>query len=227
VLFFDGPGQNAALFRQGLFFRYDWEAVISPVVDFLLARSDVRPDQIALSGISQSGYWVPRAAAFEHRLAAVIADPGVHDVSTSWTRQLPPDLLDALYNAGGDELEEIKQGIDQGVSELIAADPVTKFTLAFRMYPFGTDSLSDILLQLRDYNLTGIAGQIQCPILITDPEGEDFWPNQSVELYDMVKSERTLARFTAAEGADLHCEPKASGLRNQVIFDWLDDMLGR
>jgi len=31
--------------------------------------------------------------------------------------------------------------------------------------------------------------------------------------------------FTAAEGADLHCEPKAPGLRAQRLFDWLDATL--
>jgi hypothetical protein len=38
---FDGPGQNAALFRQQLHFRPDWEAVITPVVDFLVQRPEV------------------------------------------------------------------------------------------------------------------------------------------------------------------------------------------
>ena len=38
---FDGPGQNAALVRQGLPFRPDWEKVVTPVVDFLSARADV------------------------------------------------------------------------------------------------------------------------------------------------------------------------------------------
>src|SRR5690606_41197749 len=35
---FDGPGQNAALFRQHLYFRPDWENVITPAVDYLLTR---------------------------------------------------------------------------------------------------------------------------------------------------------------------------------------------
>jgi hypothetical protein len=30
-----------------------------------------------------------------------------------------------------------------------------------------------------------------------------------------------------AEGADWHCEPKALGLRDQRVFDWLDETLGR
>lgn len=76
VLTFDGPGQQAALFRQGLYFRPDWEHVITPVVDFAVSRSDVDDQRIALLGVSQAGYWVPRALAFEKRIAAGVADPG-------------------------------------------------------------------------------------------------------------------------------------------------------
>jgi hypothetical protein len=75
VLVFDGPGQQSMLFERNIPFRHDWEQVITPVVDFLLARPDVDPAGIVLYGISQAGYWVPRALAFEHRIAAAIADP--------------------------------------------------------------------------------------------------------------------------------------------------------
>ena len=40
-------------------------------------------------GVSQAGYWIPRALAFEHRLAAAVIDPGVIDVSTPWLSSLP------------------------------------------------------------------------------------------------------------------------------------------
>jgi hypothetical protein len=59
ALTFDGPGQNAALHRQKLYFRPDWEAVITPVVDWLTTRTDVDADAIVLHGVSQAGYWVP------------------------------------------------------------------------------------------------------------------------------------------------------------------------
>jgi hypothetical protein len=54
---FDGPGQNAALVRQGLAFRPDWEKVITPVVDFLCARPDTDGGKLTLLGVSQAGYW--------------------------------------------------------------------------------------------------------------------------------------------------------------------------
>ena len=47
---FDGPGQNAALIRQGIPFRPDWENVLTPVVDALVARADVDAARIAVHG---------------------------------------------------------------------------------------------------------------------------------------------------------------------------------
>jgi hypothetical protein len=32
-------------------------------------------------------------------------------------------------------------------------------------------------------------------------------------------------QFSESDGADLHCEPKASGLRDLRLFDWLDETL--
>src|SRR3712207_6855439 len=84
------------LFERQVPFRYDWGAVITPVVDCLSARPDVDPGRIALHGVSQGGYWVPRALAFEHRVAAGIADPGVYDTFEPWWQALPQPLRDCL-----------------------------------------------------------------------------------------------------------------------------------
>ena len=78
---------------------------ITPVVDFALTPTGVDPKRIALQGISQGGYWVPRAVAFEKRIAAAIADPGVVDVSTSWTATLPPPMLELLKAGQKDEFD--------------------------------------------------------------------------------------------------------------------------
>ena len=102
ALVFDGPGQQSMLFERGVPFRPDWEAVLTPVLDFVRAQAGVDADRVALYGISQAGYWVPRALAFEHRFAAAIADPGVVDVSTSWTDHLPGNMKKLLAD-GEDE----------------------------------------------------------------------------------------------------------------------------
>ena len=222
TLIFDGPGEGAALYRQNLPFRYDWEKVITPVVDYLLTRSDVDAERIAIIGISQGGYWVPRAVAFEHRIAAAIADPGVMDVGTIYKGFVPPDVVPMLATATGDELTQLEAEIQKGVDEAAANNPQMSFMLTYRLRPYGTTSFPEVLKLVLDYNLTDVVGQIQCPMLIADPEGEQFWPGQSQQLYDALTSPKTLVKFTAAEGADLHCEPKALGLRAQRFFDWLD-----
>ncbi len=217
-LTFDGPGQGYALWKQGLYFRPDWEAVITPVVDFALTLKGTDAKRIALQGISQGGYWVPRAVAFERRIAAAIADPGVVDVSTSWTATLPPPMIQMLKTGQKETFDRV---MDKAMS------PEAKKDLAFRMRPYGTTSYYEAFKAATDYNLAGVAGQITCPVLITEPDNEAFWPGQSRQLYDLLAAPKTLAPFLVSEGADLHCEPKAFGLRDLRVFNWLDETLSQ
>lgn len=220
-LAFDGPGQGAALWRQNLFFRPDWEAVITPVVDFVLKFDEVDGERIALLGVSQAGYWVPRAVAFERRIAAAVADPGVWDVRTSWRAHLPRSMQ-KLLDAG--ERDKFNRSMNWGMR----FSRSMRGTLAFRMRPYGLETPYDVYRALRAYTLDGVAERIECPILITDPDNEQFWPGESQRLYDAVATpaeRKKLVRFTVEEGADSHCEPRALGLRDQRIFDWLDSIL--
>ncbi len=220
-LAFDGPGQGAALWRQNLFFRPDWEAVITQVVDFALKFDEVDGERIALLGVSQAGYWVPRAVAFERRIAAAVVDPGVWDVGTSWRAHLPKSMQ-KLLDAG--ERDKFNRSMNWGMR----FSRSMRGTLAFRMRPYGLETPYDVYRALRAYTLDGVAERIECPILITDPDNEQFWPGESQRLYDAVATpaeRKKLVRFTVEEGADSHCEPRALGLRDQRIFDWLDSIL--
>src|SRR5262245_4785326 len=215
-LTFDGPGQGYALWNQGLRFRPDWEHVVTPVVDFALSREGVDPKKIAIQGISQGGYWVPRAVAFEKRIAAAIADPGVIDVSTSWTATLPPPMIELLKAGRKDEF-------DGYMTKML--DPATKNSLVFRMRPYGVTSYYEAFKATMAYNLTDIVGKIECPMLITAPANEAFWPGQSRQLHDLLACPKTLVPFSASDGADVHCEPKGYGLRDLRVFNWLDETL--
>lgn len=213
---FDGPGQNAALVRQGLPFRPDWEEVITPVVNYLSHRSDVDLAKLALLGVSQAGYWVPRSLAFEHRIAAAVADPGVVDVSTTVLGHLPHMMIKLLDT--GDQ-----KTFDRDMKWTLRLSPSTRALLALRMRPYGKTSPYEFFAATRDYVLTDkLIGQITTPLLITDPDNEQFWPGQSKELHNKLPSLSTVIEFTEAEGSDSHCEPAASGVRGERIFDWLN-----
>ncbi|MGY1746839.1 alpha/beta hydrolase family protein [Blastococcus sp. SYSU D00695] len=216
---YDGPGQNAALVRQGLPFRPDWEHVLTPVLDLLTKRPDVDPGRIAVMGISQGGYWVPRAAAFEHRVAAAVADPGVVDVSTTMLGQLPHFLVRLLD-------EGKREKFDEEMSWALRVSPATRTMLQWRMRPYGVTSPFDFFTAARAYALTDEQlAAITCPVLITDPEQEQFWPGQSARMAAALTCPVTLLPFTAAEGAASHCEPAAAGLRGERILDWLDQQV--
>jgi hypothetical protein len=219
ALTFDGPGQGQALFEQGLHFRPDWEAVVTPVVDYACARDDVDPERIALLGVSQAGYWVPRAVAFESRIAAAVADPGVVDVAEAMTSQLPASMRKLL------ERGEQKK-FDSEIHMVERFSKSLRYTMKFRSLPYGTSSPFEMFKLAGEYRLVPETAQrIRCPLLITDPENEQFWPGQSRRLAELVGGSATLMPFTAAEGADGHCEPRAPVLRAQRIFDWLDDQI--
>ena len=49
----------------------------------------------------------------------------------------------------------------------------------WRAKPYGLESPFDVFTAARRYNLTEVVDQITTPLLITDPEGEQFWPGQS------------------------------------------------
>ncbi|HPJ20328.1 MAG TPA: alpha/beta fold hydrolase [Actinomycetota bacterium] len=217
ALMFDGPGQQSMLFEHKIPFRPDWEAVITPVVDLLLSRPDVDPDRLVLWGGSQGGYWAPRALAFEHRFAAGVADPGVIDVGQAWLGRLPPGLIQLLDSGDRKDFDAAMSGWMQ--------DPATAATWKFRARPYGTFDPFEVFSAMRQYDLTDVAGQITTPLMICDPEGEQFWPGQAEKLAHLVKGPVELEKFTAAEGADMHCEPMARSLVYQRMFDWLAGVL--
>jgi alpha-beta hydrolase superfamily lysophospholipase len=93
VLAFDGPGQGAVLRDQKLVMHPDWEAVLTPVVDYALTRGEIAADEIVLFGYSLGGHLVARAAAFEHRVAALVLDDGIYDFHAAFSGSLPLFLM--------------------------------------------------------------------------------------------------------------------------------------
>lgn len=220
-LTFDGPGQQATLFEHRIPFRPDWETVLTPVLGAMLARPDVDPDRVAVLGIGQGGYWVTRALAFEHRFAAAVVDPGVVDVSTAWTDRLPQAMRAQLNDRRQTAFDR-----EMHLAELFS--PARTQTLRFHGEPYGHNGGSTfrLFLTVAAYHLGDEVQQIDTPVLITESEGEEFWPGQARQLYDRLPGPKEIVTFTAHEGAAGHCAPLAQALRETRIFDWLEQHLG-
>lgn len=223
VLVFDGPGQFASVHRQGLHFRGDWETVVTPVVDYLLTRKDVDPKKIAIHGESLGGYLAPRAAAFEHRLAACIADDGLYDYGATHLSAIPAEKRDAVLAAlsAPDSPE-----LDAMLENAMTTSSVARWAFTHGMYAFGVDTPRAYLAATQSFHLRdGIAGQIKCPTLVCDAEKDLFFQGQAKQLFDHLSCPKTMMKFTDAEGAGAHCQMGAGRLAYGRMYDWLNEVL--
>ena len=218
VFVFDGPGQQSMLFERDVPFRHDWEAVLTPVVDHLIDRGDVDADALLAYAISQGGYWLPRALAFEHRFVAAVVDSGVVDVARAWNANLPAPMLQLLHTGQ-------KEAFDQVMTAV--RDPEVERTFAFRAKPYGKQSPFELFTEVNQYTLHGVMDKISTPMLITDPDDEQFFPGQPAELYAALKCPKVLVRFTYKQGANGHCEPMARHLVDLRMADFFADQLAQ
>ncbi len=216
VLLYDGPGQGRNLIKDGIHIRPDWENVVRPVIDYALTRPEIAQDKIALAGWSFGGFLAPRAASFEHRIAALVADPGQWDEREAFLRTLPltdeqksafPNIDPALL----DPFEAWLNGPD--------APPMLRWVLIQRgLWVNGVESLYDYIVDMLRYELSPVAKNIACPSFIAqalDDPIADFAP----KLYEAITQPKVLMPFTAAEGASMHTEALARTLYDQRMFD--------
>ncbi|MFJ4923726.1 alpha/beta hydrolase family protein [Streptomyces sp. NPDC088725] len=213
-LAYDGPGQGAALREQRLTFRPDWEAVLTPVIDYALTRPEIDPDRIALHGYSLGGFLVARAAAHEHRAAALVLDGGMYSYHDANLRAVPPYLATWALDGRDDLAEPV-------TATLSAHNTSLRWAIRNGVWTFGAHSVADYLRQTRDYTLDGVVQNITTPALIFSPENDAFFRGEPERLHRALTGPSTLIAMPASEGGGEHCSYGARGTLHQHMFDWL------
>jgi len=221
-LVFEGPGQGRVIREQKVYFRPDWEKVVTPVVDYLLTRPEVDSHRMALWGISFGGYLVPRAACYERRIAACIANGGIYDVFdgvvSKWP--YPPEDLKEY-------IRQDPAGFDEACREMAKSSSEMRWAMQDGIWKFGVNTPSEWMNKMAECTLKGIADRIACHLLVCDSETEQFFAGQAQQLYDAVICPKEYMLFTIEESAEEHCQIGAHALQHQRIFDWLDDTMAK
>lgn len=219
VVLYEGPGQTGFRRAQGLGFIHDWERVVSPVVDLLETLPFVDSSRVSLLGLSLGGYLAARAAAFEHRLAAVILIDAIFDVSQSACALFGPEVV-----------QHDQTDIDQFHRELElkgkSSTSIRWITGQFK-WAFKTTTAHEAFQKLKLMTLSGgLLDQVQCPVFVGDAEHDLYVAASQPPLVAAALGKKaTYKQFTKAESADAHCHLGATAFQCQVIFKWLDEQI--
>jgi len=223
VLLHDGPGQGQLLIDEGLTLRHDWEAVVTPVVDAALGIDAVDPDRIVYEPWSLGAYMAPRVAAYEHRLAAIVADPGQIDIGGKITGPMAAMGLSADAIA---RLPELSADDAKAMMEFFEGNRALHWKIIQRgFWTNGGGDLQGWLAEMMQWKLSpDEIAAIDTPMLVTAAESDPV-AQEARTLYEALPGPKVLFEFTDAEGAGMHCESTNRSMANRRILDWLDDTL--
>jgi pimeloyl-ACP methyl ester carboxylesterase len=200
-LMLDQPGTGEALRLQGLTARIDTEAWAGAAVDWLETRADVDTARIGIVGWSLGGYYAPRAAAFEKRLALCVA----------WG---------ANHNWGA---------VQRRRKEREGERPVPHYW-EHVLWVWGVDGSADDLDRFLDFaddvHLDGVVEQITVPFLIAHGANDRQIPLEYAHRsHEQAVSspKRELRVFTPEEGATEHIGLDHLPYVSTFIADWVAD----
>jgi pimeloyl-ACP methyl ester carboxylesterase len=181
VLMMDPPGSGEALRMRDLYARYDTEVWAASVLDWVeenAAELNVDPRKVGLVGWSLGGYYVPRAAAFEKRIALAVAWGANYD----W--------------AAVQEARRRREG----------ENPVPHYW-EHVYWVFGAADDAEFLEKTKNMRLEGVVENITVPFLVTHGEGDRQIPvKYAYDEYEAAVNspKRELRIFTQEEGGAEH-----------------------
>ncbi len=215
VIMVDLPGQGI-MPNRGQHFRVDMNKPISTILDWLERNASIKAGQVAIYGVSGGGYFTAQAALSDRRIKAWIAATPIFDIAELFRREFssalkaPGWLLNLAMQLTGSLNESAKINLD-------------KYAWQFGTNDFKS-AVDQVFTQAKPVDYSGI----DCPSLFLVSEGEGAeLKRQTFELYDNFVQRGvnvTLREFTAAEGADGHCQLNNLRLAHLVVFGWLNEV---
>lgn len=215
VLLWEGPGQPGTYLEdRSMVFRPDWEVAGSAALDYLATRGDVDQSRIVYAGFSFGGYFVPRTAGHDSRVAAGVAHcltphlwpffPQTFDMKLEWADNPPTD-------------DELSPKPRYGVEEMMPRFGLTG----------GAKDIPAWYEAIKGFSLSGLEGEITCPILNVSTTGEGMaFFNNAKAYFDRLPNPRNRFMLTTQDdGGEMHCVRGNSSLDHQIMFDFLDEVM--
>ncbi|MFH8251201.1 alpha/beta fold hydrolase [Microbacterium sp. B2969] len=198
ALMIDNPGSGEALRMRDLRARHDTEVWAASIIDWVEANAadlNVDVNKIGLVGWSLGGYYVPRATAYEKRIALAVAWGANYD----W--------------AAVQEARRRREG----------ENPVPHYWDHVH-WVFGASDMDDFIEKTKDMRLEGVVENITVPFLVTHGIGDRQIPVEYAHKeYEAATAspKRELRIFTQEEGGAEHIGIDNMPYVAQWTADWV------
>jgi pimeloyl-ACP methyl ester carboxylesterase len=216
VIAFEGPGQGAARRDYGLAFDIEWEKPVKAILDFFNLTD------VDLIGMSMGGWLCLRAAAFEPRVARVIASGHAIDYMKSmnkffyWLHQwFLKNHRDFMARMAEKKFMRNK-------------DSIPIWMVKHFMYITKKDKPLDALesyVMMNDQNIH--SEQVTQKVLLLLGEKDHFIPFKmlAMQAKALTNAKSVTTRvFTKEEHAQNHCQVGNIGLSVEFMVKWLDEV---
>ncbi len=216
IILFEGPGQGAALKRQGFKFTHEWEKPVSAILDYF----DL--NRVTLLGISWGGYLALRTAAFDKRIERAIAYDVCFDGLEVMTRPMPTPIRQIVCLLIRSNSQRVGNAL---ISRLMKKSLLLDWAVTHGMYITGTQTPIDFYRKLSFHTMRSISSRIYQDVLLLAGERDHYIPvNQFYQQRNALINAHSIKSrlFTIAEGGEQHCQVGNHQLAVDEMISWLD-----
>jgi pimeloyl-ACP methyl ester carboxylesterase len=213
VVAFEGPGQGAARKKHGLALDHRWEGPAKAILDHFGLKD------VTWLGVSMGGYLCFRAAAFEPRIARVIASGIAYDYM-----QFPPKIFQWMMFLFFDHLRNFS---NRATLKKMRKDGMHRWTIENLMYISDTGTPMDAFDVARRMNAENLHSEgVTQDVLILTGRNDHFIPFKMhrMQVEALTNARSVTARvFTRETQAHNHCQNGNFGLALRVMADWIEE----
>lgn len=218
-IMFEGPGQSNMIRKYGIIFTPAWEKPVRCIIDYAEGRkSELFMSRKILFGISLGGRLVPRAAALEKRIDALVIFGGAfYDVYQTALNQ-GPLIACYIHRMGMKRVFNIFAWLKS------KKDIGLRWAINNGCWTMHVDNAYDLINQFHSYDLGDYAEAIACDVLILHGEGDHFYNEKAMLPFtDRMINARSIRHhtFRFREGSSAHCQAGALEQAAMVFFDWV------
>lgn len=216
VIAFEGPGQGGARRKYGLALDPEWEKPARAILDYF------KLEDVTWLGISMGGYLCFRAAAFEPRIARVIASGIAFDYMQFVNKAA--QLMMKMF------LKYFRGFTNKVTLKKIRKDPMHAWSIGNLMYIADKETPVDAAYVALWMNAKNLHSElVKQDVLILTGREDHFIPfkmhAKQVRALTNARSV-TAGVFTRKEHAQNHCQIGNIGLALRVMQEWVEGKTG-